>query len=121
MKFMSIVMATPEHYGQPTPELMEAIGKLSERETKAGRMVGGGGLTPIEEGARVGVRKGQVVVQDGPFTETKEVIGGYAIFELGSLDEALALAREFMQLHVEHMPGWEGTCEVRAMTTGDCG
>lgn len=121
MKFMSIVLATPEHYGAPSPELMQAIGTLSERETKAGRMVGAGGLTPLNDGARVSVRQGRVVVQDGPFTETKEVIGGYAIFELASLDEAVTLAREFMQLHVEHMPGWEGTCEVRAMTDGDCG
>ena len=51
---------------------------------------------------------------DGPFVEAKEVIGGYAIFEFRDKEEALAAAKEFMQLHLEHMPGWEGTCEVRA-------
>ena len=51
---------------------------------------------------------------DGPFVETKELIGGYAIFELRDKEEAVAAAVEFMQLHKEHMPGWEGTCEVRA-------
>ena len=44
---------------------------------------------------------------DGPFVETKEVIGGYAIFELRDMEEAVAAAKEFMQLHLEHMPGWE--------------
>jgi hypothetical protein len=46
--------------------------------------------------------------------EAKEVIGGYAIFELKSKEEAVAAAREFMQLHVDFFPGWEGTCELRA-------
>jgi hypothetical protein len=121
MRFMSVVMATPQHYGQPTPELMDAIGKLSEREIKAGRMIDSGGLMPIEQGVRVAVRSGKVDVVDGPFTETKEIIGGYAIFELKDIDEARALAVEFMQLHVEHMPGWEGTCEVREFAPPGCG
>ena len=60
------------------------------------------------------VRGKSKIVTDGPFVEAKEVIGGYAIFELRDKDEALASAREFMQLHKDLMPGWEGTCEVRA-------
>ena len=54
-------------------------------------------------------------MMDGPFVETKELIGGYAIFELRDMEEAVAAAREFMQLHLEHMPGWDGTCEVRVL------
>ena len=54
---------------------------------------------------------GQLSVVDGPFVEAKEVIGGYAIFELPGKEEAVASAREFMQLHKDFMPGWEGTCE----------
>ena len=54
---------------------------------------------------------------DGPFVETKELIGGYAIFELRDKEEAVAAAKEFMQLHLDHMPGWEGTCEVRMLAT----
>lgn len=122
MRFMSIVTAQPQHYGKPTPELMEAMAKLSERELKAGRMIETGGLMPIDHGARVSLHNGQLTVLDGPFTEAKEIIGGYAIFELQSLTEAVALAVEFMQLHKDHMPGWEGTCEVRELATGaDCG
>ena len=72
---------------------------------------------PLATGARVHVADGELSVIDGPFVEAKEVIGGYAIFELRDKDEALAMAKEFMQLHLDHMPGWEGTCELRAFAT----
>jgi hypothetical protein len=62
----------------------------------------------------VRVTNGQLSVLDGPFIESKEVIGGYAVFELNGKDEALAAAKEFMQLHKDLFPGWEGTCELRA-------
>ena len=66
-------------------------------------------------GAQVQITNGKLGVVDGPFVETKEVIGGYAIFELRDKEEAMASAKEFMQLHLDHMPGWEGTCEVRVL------
>jgi hypothetical protein len=116
MRFMYIV-TSPQPMRGPTPALMEAMGKLSEREIKAGRMIDNGGLTPLQQGARVSVADGKLSVTDGPFVEAKEVIGGYAIFELRDKEEALAMAREFMQLHLDHMPGWEGTCELRAFFT----
>ena len=97
----------------PTPALMEAMGKLADREIKAGRMLDTGGLMPVSMGAQVNIADGKLSVVDGPFVETKEMIGGYAIFELRDKEEAVAAAREFMQLHLDHMPGWEGTCEVR--------
>jgi hypothetical protein len=115
MRFMSIVSSPASaSYGNPTPELLEAMGKLADREIKAGRMVDNGGLMPLGQGARISITKGVLSVLDGPFVEAKEVIGGYAIFELSSMEEAVALAHEFMQIHKDHMPGWEGTCEVRA-------
>jgi len=114
MRFMSIVTSPQPNQG-PTPALMEAMGKLAEREIKAGRMVDMGGLTPLQDGARVTIADGKLRVTDGPFVEAKEVIGGYAIFEFRDKAEALAMAREFMQLHLDHMPGWEGTCELRPM------
>ena len=113
MRFMSIV--TSAHTDMPTPELMEAMGKLADREIKAGRMIDMGGLMPLETGAQVRIKGGELSVIDGPFVEAKEVIGGYAIFEFRNKEEAMASAVEFMQLHRQHMPGWEGTCEVRAM------
>jgi hypothetical protein len=87
--------------------------KLADREIKAGRMLDNGGLMPLAMGAQVRVAGGELSVVDGPFVETKEVIGGYAIFELPGKAEALASAREFMQLHKDFMPEWEGVCEMR--------
>jgi hypothetical protein len=112
MRFMYIV--TSPHLMPPTPELAEAIHKLADREIKAGRMLDNGGLMPVSTGARVRVADGELSVIDGPFVEAKEMIGGYAIFELRDKEEAVAMAVEFMQLHKDHMPGWDGTCEVRA-------
>ena len=121
MRFMYIVTSSQPIAG-PTPALMEAMGKLAEREIKAGRMLDSGGLMPVAMGAQVKITDGKLSVVDGPFVETKEMIGGYAIFELRNKEEAMAAAREFMQLHLDHMPGWEGTCEVRSWRSpGDGG
>ena len=113
MRIMYIVTSSQPMRG-PTPALMEAMGKLADREIKAGRMLDNGGLMPLVTGAQVRIADGKLSVVDGPFVEAKEVIGGYAIFELRDKDEAVAMAVEFMQVHRDHMPGWEGTCEVRA-------
>ena len=97
MRFMFIVkipMPRP-----PTPELIEAMHKLADREIKAGRMLDNGGLMPVATGAQVRIADGKLSVIDGPFVEAKEVIGGYAIFELRDKEEAVAMAKEFMQLH----------------------
>ena len=114
MRFMYIVTA-PQPMQAPTPALMEAMGRISEREIKAGRMIDNGGLMPLQQGARISIAGGKLSVTDGPFVEAKEVIGGYAIFEFRDKAEALAMTKEFMQLHLDHMPGWEGTCELRPM------
>jgi hypothetical protein len=97
---------------------MTAMGKLTDRETKAGRMVETAGLMPLATGARVRIGDGKLNVLDGPFAEAKEVIGGYAIMELRNKEEAVASAVEFMQLHKDFMPRWEGTCEVREFARG---
>jgi hypothetical protein len=111
MRFMYFVR--PARSTPPTPELMEAMHKLADREIKAGRMLDSGGLMPLAKGAQVRIADGKLSVVDGPFVEAKEVVGGYAIFELPGKEEAVAAAVEFMRLHKDFMPGWEGTCEVR--------
>ena len=116
MRFMYIVTSS-QPMRRPDPALMEAMHKLADREIKAGRMLDSGGLMPLSMGAQVSITDGKLSVVDGPFVEAKEVIGGYAIFELRDKEEAVATAVEFMQLHQDHMPGWEGTCEVRAFAT----
>ena len=113
MRFMYII-TSPKGHMMPNQGLMEAIGKISEREIKAGRMIDSGGLMPVATGAQVTIADKTLSVIDGPFVEAKELIGGYAIFELRDKEEAVVMAREFMQLHLDHMPEWEGTCEVRA-------
>jgi hypothetical protein len=119
MRFMFIVKST--HEGPPSPALMEAVHKLAEREIKAGRLLDNGGLMPVTTGAEVRIKDGKLSVVDGPFVEAKEVIGGYAVFELRNKEEALASVKEFMQLHIDHAPSWEGVCEVRAMMAGGPG
>jgi hypothetical protein len=114
MRFMTIVKSS-EPFGTPPPALMEAIGKLAEEAIKAGVFVDTGGLLPTAMGSRVRLSKGKITVTDGPFTEAKEVVGGYAIFELGSKEEALGWTRRFMELHRQHWPGWEGETEIRPM------
>ena len=101
--------------GPPPKALMDAIGQLGAEAAKRGTLVSVGGLHHTSKGASVRIRDGKVVVTDGPFTESKEVIGGFSIFELASLDEAKAEATKFMELHRQHWPGWEGDCEIRPM------
>lgn len=114
MKFMMIVKHS-EKQGPPPKALMDAIAKLAEEEAKAGTLLGNGGLGPTAQGARVRLSGGNVTVIDGPFTEAKEVIGGYAQFELKSKEEAIEGAVHFMELHKKYWPGWEGETEVRLM------
>ena len=114
MRFMMIVKHA-ERQGPPPKGLMDAIAKISEEAVQAGTMLGNGGLGPTAQGARVRLSGGQVTVTDGPFTEAKEVIGGYAQFELKSKQEAVESAVRFMELHKKHWPGWEGETEVRQM------
>jgi hypothetical protein len=114
MKYMMIVKSA-ERSGLPPKELMDAIDQLSQDAAKAGTMIGGGGLGPTALGARVRLSGGKINVTDGPFTEAKEIIGGYAQFELNSKEEAIEGAVRFMELHKKHWPGWEGETEIRQM------
>jgi hypothetical protein len=112
MRFLTMVRSA-ESSGPPPKKLMDAIGKLGEEATKAGVLIETGGLLQSAMGARVRLSGGKLTVTDGPFTETKEVIGGYAVYELKSKEEAIEATLRFMQLHKEHWPGWEGESEIR--------
>jgi hypothetical protein len=114
MKFMMIVKSA-ERSGFPPKELMDAIDQLSQDAAKTGTMIGGGGLGPTALGARVRLSDGKISVTDGPFTEAKEIIGGYAQFELNSKQQAIDSAVRFLELHKKHWPGWEGETEIRQM------
>src|SRR5687768_11655555 len=124
MRFMMMVKSS-EKSCHPPQALMDAIAKISEEAARAGTMIGGGGLGPTAQGARVRLSNGKITVIDGPFTEAKEVLGGYAQFELGSKEEAIEAGVKFMELHRLHWPGWEGETEIRQMfgpeDGGPCG
>lgn len=94
----------------PSPEMQQRMGELFEEITKAGVMLDTGGLTPTSEGTRVTWSGGKLSVTDGPFTESKEVIGGYSITQAKDKAEAIEWASRFLQTHDEH---WTVTAEVR--------
>lgn len=117
MKFMMIVKGD-ENFGAagpPPQSLMEAIDKLGQEAANAGKMVTMGGLQPTSKGASLRLKGGKIITKDGPFTEAKEMIGGFTILELPSKEAAIEEARKFMELHRIHWPGWEGETEVRQM------
>lgn len=120
MRFMSMVKSSEDfRLGPPPQALMEAINQLGQEMTKAGVMVDMGGLLPTAMGAyRLRQSRGKLSVTDGPFSEAKEVIGGYAVFDVQSKEEAMALSMRFMELHLKHWPEWEGETEVRQMFEG---
>ena len=104
MRFMAIVKPGKDYEAgkPPSPELMAAMGRLSQEQQKLGVFVMGGGLLPSSQGHKVSMSGGKITVTDGPFAETKEVIGGFAILNYASHDEAIAGARRVMQIHAEH-------------------
>ena len=114
MRYMMFIKHTEDYRNvEVPPSLYEDMGKFIEETTKSGNFVGGAGLQPLSAGARVRLQGGKITMTDGPFAEAKEVVGGYAIIDAKSRDEALALARRFMELHQKHWPTFEGECEVR--------
>ena len=114
MRFMMLVKST-ENAGPPPKALMDAIGTAAEEAVKSGAMVFSGGLAPTAMSTSVRLTRGRVTSTDGPFTEAKEVVGGFAVFEFQSKKEAIESAVAFMELHKKHWPGWEGETEVRQL------
>ena len=104
MRFMAVVKPGKDYEAgkPPSPQLMAAMGKLNEESVRAGIFVMGGGLLPSAHGHKVQMAGGKVTVTDGPFAESKEVIGGFAILNYASHEEAIAGARRVLQIHAEH-------------------
>lgn len=111
MRFLSMIRIDETTGQAPSEQLMADMGKLIEELTRTGQLVSTAGLRPTSEGTRVRLQRGgKMSVVDGPFTETKEVIGGYAILEASSKAEAIELTRRFLQVHGTD---WDVECEVR--------
>jgi hypothetical protein len=99
--------------GAPPPALFQAMDEFAQEGARNGTLVDQGGLLPSATGAIVSLVNGTVKTIDGPFTEAKELIGGYAVIEVHSKAEALELARRVIQIHADHWPEWNGSCELR--------
>src|SRR5258708_4834308 len=106
MRFLSIYKAR-ETNEPPTPEHMATMGKLIEEYMKTGQLLATEGCLPSALGARVRLDSGKISVTDGPFTESKEVVGGFAILQAKSKEEAIELARSFLAV------AGDGECEIR--------
>jgi hypothetical protein len=109
MRFMAIYK-TQEKNAPPTQEGMAKMGRFTDEQTKAGILISSGGCLPSALGARVRASSGKLSVTDGPFTETKELIAGFAILECKSRADAIESAKRFLKV-----AGGDGECEVRQM------
>jgi hypothetical protein len=116
MKYLTFLRHSESHReAGPPPALMEAMGTFVQESFKNGTVVDTGGLLPSKDGVRIRLANGTIKATDGPFTESKEVIGGWAILDVDSKEEAVRVATEFMDLHRRHWPEFEGESEVRPM------
>jgi hypothetical protein len=114
MRFM-VMLKTREDIGPPPPELVEEMGKGIADLTGSGVMLDFGGLLPSATGALVRLSNGRLTMSDGPFTEAKELVGGYAVLQVQSREEAIDLGRRLIETHKDHWPGWEGEAEIRQL------
>ncbi len=116
MRYLTFIRHPESYRSSPPPAaLMEAMGEFVQRSFRDGTLVDTGGLLPSKDGVRLRIAGGRLTVTDGPFSEAKEVIGGWAILKADTKEEALRVAREFMELHRKHWPAFEGEAEVRPM------
>ena len=116
MKYLSFIRSSESNRESAPPQaLMEAMGEFIQKSRRDGTLVDTGGLLPSKDGVRVRLANGEITVTDGPFSESKEIIGGWAILQADSKAEAVRVAKEFMELHRKHWPGFEGESEVRPM------
>lgn len=113
MKFLSIYK-TAETGALPTPEEMARMGKLVEEGMKAGYLLTVEGCMPSANEARVRLSNGKLIVTDGPFTESKEIIGGLAVLQAKSKPEAIEIAKDFLKV------AGDGECELRQLYEAPC-
>ena len=117
MRYMMFIKHRDDYDISKVPQsLFGAMDEFIGKCIKDGSFIDGGGLQPTKAASRVRLAKGKITSTDGPFTEAKEVVGGYAIFDVDTKEEVLEWTRRFMDLHKKHWPDWEGETEVRQMS-----
>jgi len=109
MRYLCVYKPSKEEGGRPSPEHVAEMGKLIEKTMKAGVLLATEGCQSSSKGARVRLANGKISVIDGPFTETKELIGGFAILQVNSKEEAIEATKEFL-----HVAG-DGETEIRLL------
>ena len=112
MRFLSMIRLDEKPGQLPSEQLMHDMGRLVKEMTREGVLISTAGLRPTAEGVRVRLRGGKLSTTDGPFTESKEVVGGYAILEAESITEAIELTKRFLRIHGDE---WDLECEVRQL------
>ena len=116
MKYLMLVKHSEKIRTDEIPQaLMDAMGEFVTQGFKSGVLKDTAGLKATKEGFRVRSSGNRLTVTDGPFTEAKEVVGGYALVDVASREEAMKVARDFMELHRVHWPAFDGECEVRPL------
>ena len=112
MRFMGFVQMA-EGIGAPPQALMDAMSTFVGESVAAGQFLDGGGLYGTEDAVSFVIRKGETTRVDGPYTEAKEVVGGWSVLEFGSKEDAVENARRMADLHAEHWPEAELTITLR--------
>lgn len=120
MRYMVFVKMT-EDVGDAPAALHEAMGNAMSEAFAAGSMIDAGGLYPTAQSTEMRLTGGSITTTDGPYAEAKEVVGGYAVLEARSPEEAVQGARRVLELHQQFWPGWEGSVEVRQIATPEEG
>ena len=121
MRYMLFIKMAQDHPMPPPPALMEAMELHMKESFASGILIDTGGLYPEAESLQLQVRQGKVTVTDGPFSEAKEVVGGYGIFTAETEEEARAEAQKMVDVHTENWPEWEGSVELRRIGEPDEG
>ena len=116
MRYMTFIKHPADYDVSKVPQsLFAAMGEFVEEQIKNGMFIDGAGLQPLSKATRVRLSGGKITISDGPFSEAKEVVGGYSLIEAASHEEAVEMTRKFMELHRVHWPEFEGEAELRPL------
>jgi hypothetical protein len=116
MRFMMLIKHPEDYDVANVPHaLFGPMGEFVGEQMRKGVIIDGAGLQPLSKATRLRLAGGTIKITDGPFSEAKEVVGGYALCEVSSRDEAMMIATKFMELHRVYWPEFKGECEVRPL------
>ncbi|QIS11793.1 YciI family protein [Nocardia arthritidis] len=110
MRYLMLIKLDPTTAPEPDEKLIAEVTRVLEEMTKAGVLLDTAGLRPIEEAVRIEQSGGKQTVLDGPFTESKEIIGGYSLLQVKSKEEAVEWSSRFLDIHG---PEWTVAVEIR--------